>query len=154
MNGRRMAAAAGGSCFWPLALAVSEPSASSSRSPGASQFGEDPADNGHTPACRPTRSVWQFSHLCRVHLIQQLLEPHAPLEVLQRAALVMHQLGMGHGAPPAEGSKARRHTWEHSWSRGPTQHEAAMRCYITWERLSDLTHPHPDSHPMAVKDPR
>lgn len=31
-----------------------------------------------------------------VHLLQQLVQPHASLELLQGAALVVHQLGMAH----------------------------------------------------------
>lgn len=31
-----------------------------------------------------------------VHLLQQLLQPHAALELLQGAAFVVHQLGVAH----------------------------------------------------------
>lgn len=35
-----------------------------------------------------------------VDLFQQLVEPHATPELLQGAALVVHQLGMAHRPPP------------------------------------------------------
>lgn len=36
----------------------------------------------------------------RVHLLQQLLQPHAAPELLHGAALVVHQLGVAHRPPP------------------------------------------------------
>lgn len=38
----------------------------------------------------------------RVHLLQQLVQPHASLELLQGAALVVHQLGVAHRPPSAK----------------------------------------------------